>query len=326
MTSLAHYNLLDRLGEGGIGEVFRARDTKVGRTVALKVVAPAIERDRARLARLLEDARTAMALSHPNIATLFDVGEAGGAHYLAYEFAAGRTLRDECGGASMNVRRALDLAVQIADGVASGHASGVLHGDLRPDTIMVTGKGSAKVLDFGLAEWTKGGEIRARAARSSGSLPAEAASVIDYLSPEQVLGGSVDTRSDVFTLGTIAYEMLTGRNPFAAPTPSETLTKIARGRVAPASEVNPAVPKDLDPVLARALTPDLEHRQQSAASFAAELRSVGAVLDVRGGEAVHTADVIPLDDTPDRNASVLLTTALGGAAAIAFALWWWLSR
>ena len=326
MTSLAHYNLLDRLGEGGIGEVFRARDTKVGRTVALKVIGPAIERDRSRLGRLLEDARAAMALSHPNIATLFDVGEAGGAHYLAYEFAAGRTLRDECGGASMNVRRALDLAVQIADGVASAHACGVLHGDLRPDTIMVTGKGSAKVLDFGLAEWTKGGEIRARAARSSGGLPAEAASVVAYLSPEQALGGPVDTRSDVFTLGTIAYEMLTGRNPFVSPTVSETLTKIARARVAPASEVNPAVPKDLDPILARALTPDLEHRQQSAASFAAELRSVGAVLDVRGGDAVRAPDLIPLDDTPDRNASVLLATALGGAAAAAFALWWWLSR
>src|SRR6516165_2934984 len=107
MTSIAHYNLLDRIGEGGIGEVFRARDTKVGRTVAVKVVAPALERDTVRLRGLLEAAGAATALSHPNIATLFDVGESGGVHYLAYEFAAGRTLRDECGGASMNVRRAL---------------------------------------------------------------------------------------------------------------------------------------------------------------------------------------------------------------------------
>src|SRR5262249_29678410 len=156
-----------------------------------------------------------------------------------------RTLRDECGGVSMNVRRAVDLAVQIADGVASAHAYGIIHGDLRPETIMVTGKGSAKVLDFGLAEWTRGGDIRARAARSTRGLPAESASVIGYLSPEQALGSAIDPRSDVFTLGTIAYEMLTGRNPFTTSTPSETLTNITRGRVPAASEVNPAVPKDL---------------------------------------------------------------------------------
>jgi serine/threonine protein kinase len=326
MTSLAHYNVLDRIGEGGIGEVFRARDTKVGRTVALKVVSPATAQDPARLARLLEDARAAMLLSHPNIATLFDVGEGGGAHYLAYEFAAGRTLRDECGGASMNVRRAVDLAVQIADGVASAHAHGIIHGDLRPDTIMVTGKGSAKVLDFGLAEWTKGGGIRASAARSAYSLPVEAVGVLAYLSPEQAAGTAVDPRSDVFTLGTLAYEMLTGRNPFAGKTPLETVSNVMRARAPLASEMNPAVPKDLDPVLARAMTPDLEQRQQSAASFAAELRSVGAVLDVRGGEAVHAPDLLPLDDTPDRNASWLLTSALVLAAAAAAAIWWWLSR
>lgn len=325
-ATVAHYNLLERIGEGGIGEVFRGRDTKVGRTVAVKVVAPSVERDTVRLRALLEGAAAAMALSHPNIATLFDVGESGGVHYLVYEFAAGRTLRDERGGGSMNVRRALDLAVQIADGVANAHAHGIVHGDLRPETIMVTGKGSAKILDFGLAAWTKGGQIRTRAAHSSDGMPADAASVVAYLSPEQALGGPVDPRTDVFTLGTIAYEMLTGRNPFAASTASEALTNVARGHVAPASDVNPAVPKELDPVLAHALTRDLGQRLQSAASFAAELRSVGAVLDVRGGEAVHAPDLIPLDDRPDRAASWLLTSALAAAAVAAAALWWWLSR
>jgi serine/threonine-protein kinase len=136
----------------------------------------------------------------------------------------------------------------------------------------------------------------------------------------------VDTRSDVFTLGTIVYEMLTGRNPFVASTPTEVLTSITRGRTTPASDINAAVPKDLDPVLARALNPDLDHRVQSAVSFAAELRSVGAVLDVRGGEAVHAPDLLPLDDTPDRNASWLLASALAAAAFGAAVVWWWLSR
>jgi len=324
---IGHYNLLERIGEESLGEVFRARDTKVGRTVALKVVPPAIRNDSPRLERLLEDARAAATLSHPNIATLFDVGEGGGVHYLAYEFAAGRTLREECGGASLNVRRALDLAVQIADGVADAHSHGIIHGDLRPDTIIVTAKGSAKVLDFGLAAWTSGGDVRARAAQAADQIPSSAAAaVIAYMSPEQALGGAVDPRSDVFTLGTLTYEMLTGRNPFAAATPMETLMNVIRARVPPASDLNPAIPKDLDPVLARAMTPDLDHRQQSAASFAAELRSVGAMLDVRTGDAVHAPDILPLDDTPDRNASLLLTSALIAAAIAAAAVWYWLAR
>ncbi len=226
----------------------------------------------------------------------------------------------------MQARRAVDLAVQLADGVADGHAHGIIHGDLRPETIIVTGKGSAKILDFGLAPWTRGGAVRAAAARSAYSLPVEAVGVLAYLSPEQATGGAVDPRTDVFTLGTLAYEMLTGRSPFAGKTPLETVTNVMRVRAPFASEVNPAVPKDLDPILARAMTPDLAERQQSAASFAAELRSVGAVLDVRTGDAVHTPDLLPLDDAPDRNASLLLTSALAGAALAAAAVWYWLSR
>jgi serine/threonine protein kinase len=326
MTSIAHYNLLDRIGEGGIGEVFRARDTKVGRTVAIKIVAPAIAGDASRLAKFLEDARAAMALSHPNVATLFDVGEADGVHYLVYEYAAGHTLREECGGASMNPRRAVDIAVQMADGVSDAHSHGIFHGDLRPETVIVTAKGSAKVLDFGLSDWTKGGAVRAQAASSPGSLPDSAVPVVAYLSPEQALGHSMDQRSDVFTLGTLTYEMLTGRNPFTAPTAGETVLNVVRGAAAPASEVNPGVPKDFDAILARAMTPDLERRLQSAAALAAELRSVGAVLDVRTGEAVHAPDVLPLDDKPDRDASIMLISALVAAAAAAAAVWWWLSR
>jgi len=326
MPSIAHYNLLDRIGEGGIGEVFRARDTKVGRTVALKVVAPEIAADARRLPKLLQDAHAAAALSHPNIATLFDVGEADGVYYLAYEFAVGRTLRDESGGASMPARRAVDLAVQMADAVATAHAHGIVHGDLRPDTVIVTAKGSAKVLDFGFSRWSKSAILRARSARAPEGLAAEGLSVAAYMSPEQARGSAGDARSDVFTLGTLTYEMLTGRSPFAAPTVAETVANVIRAAVPPVSAMNPSAPKDLDSIVARAMTANPDDRQQSAASFAAELRSVGAVLDVRGGEAVHAPDLLPLDDTPDRNASLLLTSALVGAAAVAAAVWWWLSR
>jgi eukaryotic-like serine/threonine-protein kinase len=326
MTSIAHYNLLEKIGEGAIGEVFRARDTKVGRTVAIKVVSPAIAADPVLLERLLEDAHAAATLSHPNIATLWDVGEAGGQTYLAYEFAAGRSLREESGGAPMNTRRGLDLAVQIADGVSDGHSHGILHGDLRPDTIIVTGKGNAKVLDFGLAPWTNGGMLRMRAAREPDALPPESVPVLAYMSPEQAVGSAVDPRTDVFSIGTLTYEMVTGRNPFAASTAADTVMNVIQGKYAPASEVNPAVPADLDPILARALMPDLLQRQQSAASLAAELRSVAAMLDVRTGDAGQPSALIPIDEAPDRKAAGLLTGALVAAAFAAAAVWWWLSR
>jgi serine/threonine protein kinase len=325
-SPIAHYNILDRMGEGGIGEVFRARDTKVGRTVALKLVSPAIAGDPARLGRLLDAASAAATLSHPNIATLWDVGEAEGFHYLAYEFAAGRRLREEAGGAAMNPRRALDLAVQIADGVADGHSHDVIHGDLRPDTIVVTTKGSAKILDFGMAPWTNGGALRARAARSVDTLPADTVPVLAYMSPEQALGGAVDLRTDVFSLGTITYELVTGRNPFTAATPSETLVNVTHGSVPPPSQANPAVPKELDAVIARALTRDLGQRQQSAAALAAELRSVAAMLDVRSGDVHEPSALLPIDESPDRQAAGLLAGALIAAAAAAGIVWWLLSR
>src|SRR5258708_215352 len=203
MAPIAHYNVLERIGEGGIGELFRARDTKVGRTVALKVVSTAITGDPERLQRLLEDARASAMLSHPNIATLWDVGDAEGQTYLAYEFAAGHTLREESGGVAMNPRRALDLAVQIADGVADAHSHGIIHGDLRPDNIIVTAKGSAKILDFGLAPWTKGGTLRPTPATNPDALPVESAGGLAYLSPDQAIGSAVDPRTDLFTIGAL---------------------------------------------------------------------------------------------------------------------------
>jgi serine/threonine protein kinase len=326
MTSIAHYNILDRIGEGGIGELFRARDTKAGRTVALKVVAPAIAGNPERLQRLLDDANAAATLSHPNIATLWDVGEADGQTYLAYEFAAGRSLREESGGAAMNPRRALDLAVQIADGVADAHSHGIIHGDLRPDTIIVTAKGNAKVLDFGLAPWTRGGMVRAGAAANPEVLSPESAAVLGYLSPEQAIGSAVDPRTDVFSIGALTYEMVTGKNPFVGATPSVTVMNVIQGKFTPASEVNPTAPAELDAILARALTPDLEQRQQSAASLSAELRSVAAMLDVRAGDAASPSALLPIDDSPDRNAAGLLAGSLVAAAAAAAGAWWWLSR
>jgi len=326
MDVIGHYNLLERIGKGGLGDTYRARDTRVGRTVALKIISAEVASDPESRARLLEEARIAAELSHPNISTLFDTGEADGHVYLAYEYAPGRPLHEEMGGA-MNPRRALELAVQLADGVADAHAHGVIHGDLRPGTIIITPKGSAKILDFGFARWTRGGMLRTRAARDPDGLPADAVKVLAYLSPEQALGGAIDSRTDVFSLGVLTFEMLTGRNPFAAATPADTVVNVIQGRVPSATEVNPLVPAEAEAIVERALIRDLSQRQQSAASFAAELRTVVAALEQRPAEAPEVSPLLPLDERPDKSpAATLLFVALVAAAAAAGLVWWWLSR
>jgi len=314
---IAHYNVLERLGESATGEIFRARDTKVGRTVALKFISAEMFPDPATRTAFLEQARAAMALSHPNIATLFDVGEYEGDCYLAYEFASGITLRQECEGRSVNPRRVVELAIQIADALAEAHGYGVVHTDLRPETIMRTHKGSAKVLEFGMSQWTAGGRTRAAAARAPQSLAHDAVSVVSYMSPEQVIGGASDARSDIFSLGVILYEMLTGRNPFAAANAEATAVNVMAGRPpAPALSTSLA---DLDALITKAMAKQIDSRPQSAASFAAELRGIGAILDVRAGMA-GPSELLPIDDDPGSSAKWWVAAV--AVVAVAGLAWW----
>ena len=319
--SIAHYNLLEPIGRGALGEVYRARDTKVGRTVALKVLEPALIADETRRLALFDEARLAARLSHPNIATLFEVSDAAGAGYFAYEFAAGAPLRTEMGGRAMNPRRAVELCIQIADALADGHAAGILHGDLRPETIVVTAKGSAKLLDYGMWRWTRGGLVRRAAARAPESLPDEDAAIASYMAPEQALGGETDGRADLFSLGTILYEMLTGRNPFQVPSVPDTVMNVVRSTPGPPSTGREDIPDELDGILARALAKPLEDRFQSAAALSAELRSVAAVLDVRSGD--HSGEfLLPVDDDVDRTPLAVWLAGLAGVAALAGIVWW----
>jgi serine/threonine protein kinase len=276
--TIAHYSLLERLGSGALGEVYRARDLKVGRTVALMAPASELTADPARRQQFLHDARIATALNHPNIATLFDVVEQDGRCYLAYEFAAGPSLHDEMAGHPVNMRRALEISAQIADALAEGHSRGIVHGDLRPENIVVTPKGSAKILNFGLSAWTLGGQAR-KAASSSAGLANDPNGVAGYLSPEQALAGTIDERSDVFSFGVILYEMLTGRCPFRAPTPAAAMMNVITMTPPPPSSLTSSIPVDLDALVARSLAKPVDARPSGALALSSDIRRIIASLD-----------------------------------------------
>jgi serine/threonine protein kinase len=320
IESLNHYKILERVGAGAIGELYRARDTQLGRTVALRLVAPDITADPDRRERFLHDARAATALSHPNIATLYEIGEDQGQLFLVCEFARGDSLKTVIAGHPVKPRRAIDLAVQIADALADAHARDIVHGDIRPDNIIVTTKGNAKILDFGLAAWTAGGAARrqAAAALTPGS-PDAPLSTVAYLSPEQALGERGDFRTDVFSLGIVLFEMLTGKLPFTAPTSNALTLQIVQANAPAPSTMIGSLPPELDPILAKALAKSLEHRYETAATFAAELRSVAALLDVRSEASEAAGEVVA--PGPPRRASRGWMLWLLVMAALAAAAW-----
>jgi eukaryotic-like serine/threonine-protein kinase len=251
---VAHYNLLEQLEPSGPGDLYRARDTKAGRTVAVRLLPADFTPDPA---ALINQARGLTTLSHPNVTTLFDVGEHEGRVYFAFEFQKGQSLRAESAGRAMNVRRAVEIAIQISDAVADAHAAGFVHGGLSPESIVISAKGRAKIPAFELA--AQGGfEHDGREAR-----------LRDYESPEEANGQPPDDCSDIYSVGAILYEMLTTRRP------------MHRGASAPSAS-NPKVPKEIDAVVLKALAPNPASRYQSAVGLAGELRASIAVLDQLG--------------------------------------------
>jgi eukaryotic-like serine/threonine-protein kinase len=326
--AVAHYNLLERIGNGGLGEVYRARDTKVGRTVALKLAPPGFPEGKRR-DRLVEDARAAATLSHPNIATLWEVGEHEGRLYFAYEFIQGSTVRQLMANGPMNMRHALDMAVQLADALAEAHSHGVLHKDLRPEIILETGKGSAKILDFGMSLWSKSGQTRSLAAAVPDSVGSDGAMIVAYMSPEQALGGGVDERTDVFSLALIIYEMLTGQYPFAAEDAATILINIARKTPPPPTSFVPELPKMIDVVLSRALTKTLDRRSESASRLLADLRRCRSILDRSDSGEESTAllptdrrgDLLPIEEERGGTGLWWLLLALGAGMGAAVYFW-----
>ena len=324
MQAIAHYNILERLGAGALGDVYRARDLKVGRTVALMMVPPQLVGPAGTAGRdkFLAQARAAQTLNHPNIATLFDVVEQDGQCYLAYEFAAGPSLRDEMAGRPVNLRRAIELAAQIGDALAEGHSRGLVHGDLRPDNIVITPKGSPKILNFGLTNWTTSGQAR-NAASTADGLGADPYGVAGYLSPEQALGSAIDARSDVFSFGVLLHEMLTGRNPFAGAMPSATVMNVIRLNPPAPSSATPAAPPELDALVARALAKPVESRAAGVLALSSDLRRIAAKLDAKERD-------FELPQRPRGRREPSGSSGLGwmvgvGLLILIVALWWYLA-
>jgi serine/threonine protein kinase len=328
IEAFGHYRILDEIGVGGLGEMYRARDTRLGRTVAITVISPGIVDNPDRRERFLRDAHASSALSHPNIAALYETGEDQDRLFLACEFVPGDSLKHVVGGRPLHPRRAVDFAAQIADALAEAHAHGIVHCDIRGENIVITPKDKAKVLDFGLAAWTGSGADGGRADGAT-TLSGTAARVTPrtgaYRSPEQVRGEPVDHRTDVFSLGSVLFEMLTGQLPFTGATAVALATAIVETRPAAPSTINRTVPPELDAVVAKALAKSLDGRYGSAAIMAAELRSVAAILDVRARRS-ESSGRAPVAATRVRRRPRLRWIVLAIVAAALALLWFSGSR
>ncbi len=277
-TKLGPYEILAPLGAGGMGEVYRARDAKLGREVAIKVLSGATASDPDRRQRFELEARAASALNHPNILTVHDVGEADGTIYIAMELVEGKTLRElVASGEPLPTKKLLDVAAQTAEGLAKAHAAGIVHRDLKPENLMVSRDGYVKILDFGLAKLTETVTQDASVLPTAIVAPTQPGTVMGtagYMSPEQASGQTVDYRSDQFALGAILYEMATGKRAFQRKTGAETLVAIIREEPEPISQLAPKAPAPVRWIVERLLAKDPEERYASTRDLARELESV----------------------------------------------------
>lgn len=263
---LGPYLIEAHLGSGGMGEVYRARHSRLKREVAIKVVPASFACDPDRIARFEREARAASALNHPNIVHIYDIGEAAGVHFIAMEYVAGKTLAELIGRKGLWLNVALKYAAQMADALATAHSAGIVHRDLKPSNVMVNQNGLVKVLDFGLAKLTEtasgnfGETATTKAPEGHRTEEGTIVGTTSYMSPEQAEGKKVDARSDIFSFGSVLYEMVTGRRAFQEDSKLSTLSAILKGEPKPASSITPDVPRDLEKIISRCLRKDPERR------------------------------------------------------------------
>src|SRR5438128_4944851 len=274
---LGPYEITAPLGAGGMGEVYRARDTRLGRDVAVKVLPSSYSDDKDRLHRFEQEACAAGALNHPNILIVHDIGTHDGAPYVVSELLEGETLRERMGGTAQPQRKAIEYALQVAHGLAAAHEKGIVHRDLKPDNIFVTKDGRVKILDFGIAKLTQveGAEAQTDIpTRRVDTGPGVVMGTVGYMSPEQVSGQKVDHRSDIFSFGTILYEMLSGRRAFHRESTADTISAILKEHPPDLSETNQRISPALERLVNHCLEKNPEERFHSASDLAFALEAL----------------------------------------------------
>jgi eukaryotic-like serine/threonine-protein kinase len=296
---LSHYRLIEKIGEGGMGVVWKALDSELRRHVALKVLPPDLTGDEERRLRFQREAQASAALNHPNIAVVHGVGKEGGVQFLAMEYVQGITLRDHLAGPTRDQRTWLRFAMQIADGLAHAHANGIVHRDLKPDNVMVTDEEQVKILDFGLAKLLEprpevqgedGGRADEEALDTISRALTRAGRVygtVSYMSPEQARGGAVDSRSDLFSFGIMLYEIVTGKPPFSGDTPMDTLSAILRAQPEPLVASNPEAPAELQRILDKCLEKEPRDRYQDTRDLVVDLRRLRRATDSQPVQSVE---------------------------------------
>ena len=261
---VAHYKILEKIGEGGMGVVYRAEDTRLKRTVALKFLPPELTRDPQAKARFVQEAQAAAALDHPNICAVFEIGEAEGSTYIAMSYVKGQSLKEKIAAGPLSMEEALDIASQVAEGLKEAHERGIIHRDIKPGNIMLTEKGQAKIMDFGLAKLEAGVDLT----RTMAVIGTAA-----YMSPEQARGEEVDHRTDIWSFGATLYEMLTGQKPFGRKTDQAVIYSILNDTTEAVSRIRPEIPRQLDRVIQKALEKDRSRRYQSMTELLKDLKS-----------------------------------------------------
>ncbi|MBA2260190.1 MAG: protein kinase, partial [Acidobacteria bacterium] len=275
-----HYEIIEQIGAGGMGEVYLAEDTRLERKTALKILPGAVAQDEDRMQRFVREAKSASGLNHPNIITIYEIGETDNTHFIAAEYIEGDTLRERLKGAPINLKSALEIAIQVASALDAAHRTGIVHRDIKPDNVMIRPDGLIKILDFGIAKLTeKLSETDLEAATEAQTRAGTIIGTAAYMSPEQARGQTVDARSDIFSFGVMLYEMLVGKRPFEGVNAVETIGSILNKEPVPLSRQTPDVPLEIERIINKTLRKDREERYQTAKDVLIDLKDVKQDLE-----------------------------------------------